>query len=144
LFGREQDRLSHVLGPSLEAQPQVFYPAPHQDAPVYLGDIPFVRLRYVLPEDMLQGRPRLSKIVEEAQKGVPLNSTSIALALKEKGLRLCGPRCNMVLPPLIARDLSGRELSLLVAVPPFDNRLASARDCSAFQNSGCAHRRRIV
>jgi CRISPR-associated protein NE0113 (Cas_NE0113) len=57
LFGREQDRLSHVLSPSLEAQPHVFYPAPHQDAPVYLGDIPSVRLRYVLPEGMLQGRP---------------------------------------------------------------------------------------
>jgi CRISPR-associated protein (TIGR02584 family) len=72
LFGREQDRLSHVLSPSLEAQPHVFYPAPHQDAPVYLGDIPFVRLRYVLPEGMLQGRPRFSEAVEEAQKAVPL------------------------------------------------------------------------
>jgi CRISPR-associated protein (TIGR02584 family) len=72
LFGREQDRLSHVLSPSLEAQPDMFYPAPRQDAPVYLGDIPFVRLRYVLPEGMLQGRPRFSEAVEEAQNAVPL------------------------------------------------------------------------
>ena len=72
LFGREQDRLSHVLLPSLEAQPHLFYPPPDQDAPVHLGDIPFVRLRYVLPEGMLQGRPRFSEAVEEAQKAVAL------------------------------------------------------------------------
>ena len=73
LFGREQDRLSHVLSPSLEAQPQVFYPAPHQGSPVYLGDIPFVRLRYGLPERRLyEERARFSEIVAEAQKAVPL------------------------------------------------------------------------
>jgi CRISPR-associated protein (TIGR02584 family) len=73
LFGRAQDCLSHVLVPPLfESKPAFFYPRPAEDAPVHLGDIPFVRLRYVLPEGMLQGRPRFSEAVEEAQKAVPL------------------------------------------------------------------------
>jgi CRISPR-associated protein (TIGR02584 family) len=73
LFGREQDRLSHVLAPSLESQPELFYPLPGaKDDPVYLGDIPFVRLRYGLPERRLyEGRARFSEIVAEAQKVLP-------------------------------------------------------------------------
>jgi CRISPR-associated protein (TIGR02584 family) len=88
LFGREQDRLSHVLvPPSFESKPEFFYPAPppfpppqagegqgggEAKAQVYLGDIPFVCLRYGLPERVLQGRARFSEAVAEAQKAVPL------------------------------------------------------------------------
>jgi CRISPR-associated protein (TIGR02584 family) len=73
LFGREQDRLSHVLAPSLELTPELFYPPPSvKDAHVHLGDIPFVRLRYGLPERRLfEGRARFSEIVAEAQKALP-------------------------------------------------------------------------
>lgn len=66
LWGRPQDRLSHVLvSPPFESRPEFFYPsprpqviaakAPGQDpidastARVWLGDIPFVRLRGLLP-----------------------------------------------------------------------------------------------
>jgi hypothetical protein len=73
LFGRAQDRLSHVLvPPPYESRPDFFYPVPQQEAPVHLGDIPFVRLRYGLPERVLQGRARFSEAVGEAQKAVPL------------------------------------------------------------------------
>jgi CRISPR-associated protein (TIGR02584 family) len=74
LFGRAQDRLSHVLvPPSLESKPEFFYPRPgDENAKVYLGDIPFVRLRYGLPEHVVQGRARFSEAVEEAQNAVPL------------------------------------------------------------------------
>jgi CRISPR-associated protein (TIGR02584 family) len=74
LFGREQERLSHVLvPPSYESRPDFFYPPPGAtDAPVHLGLIPFVRLREGLPERRLfEGRARFSEVVAEAQKALP-------------------------------------------------------------------------
>lgn len=70
LYGRPQDRLSHVLvSPGFETNPEFFYP-PRQprvligrtgeplstaDAQVELADIPFVRLRDRLPPELLAG-----------------------------------------------------------------------------------------
>jgi CRISPR-associated protein (TIGR02584 family) len=73
LFGRVQDRLSHVLvPPSFESRDDFFYPAPNaKDARVHLGPIPFVRLRDGLPERLLEGRTRFSDAVAEAQKALP-------------------------------------------------------------------------
>jgi len=73
LFGRAQDRLSHVLvPPSFESRPDFFYPAPDAGAAsVHLGDIPFVRLREGLPKRLLAGRARFSEAVAEAQKALP-------------------------------------------------------------------------
>jgi CRISPR-associated protein (TIGR02584 family) len=86
LFGRAQDRLSHVLvPPPFESLDEFFYPAPErrlirdrngqeidaQHAPVYLGDIPFVRLRDGLPERVLEGEAHFSEAVYEAQKALP-------------------------------------------------------------------------
>lgn len=86
LFGRVQDRLSHVLiSPPYELFPEFFYPAPRtrfvrdrdgrtldaREAQVHLGNIPFVRLREGLPERILQGRARFSEAVAEAQKALP-------------------------------------------------------------------------
>jgi CRISPR-associated protein (TIGR02584 family) len=86
LFGRPQDRLSHVLvSPPFESLSEFFYPAPRErvihdrndrvldakDAQVHLGDIPFVRLRDGLPKRLLQGGARFSEAVGEAQKALP-------------------------------------------------------------------------
>jgi CRISPR-associated protein (TIGR02584 family) len=86
LFGRKQDRLSHVLvSPPFESLPDFFYPTPHRcliaerdgrqiDAStgqVHLGDIPFVRLREGLPRSLLDGRTTFSRAVDEAQKALP-------------------------------------------------------------------------
>jgi CRISPR-associated protein (TIGR02584 family) len=86
LFGRPQDRLSHVLvSPSFESLSDFFYPAPCErvildrsgqvldakDARVHLGDIPFVRLREGLPKRLLEGGARFSEAVAEAQKALP-------------------------------------------------------------------------
>jgi CRISPR-associated protein (TIGR02584 family) len=86
LFGRPQDRLSHVLVPlPYESLAEFFYPAPRarsirdggggqldaSRAVVYLGDIPFVRLRDGLPERLLEGTASFSEAVAEAQKALP-------------------------------------------------------------------------
>ncbi|MBI3935952.1 MAG: TIGR02584 family CRISPR-associated protein [Betaproteobacteria bacterium] len=86
LFGRAQDRLSHVLvSPPFESLHEFFYPTPSmrvirerpgqaldaKNARVWLGDIPFVRLRDGLPKQLLEGSARFSEAVAEAQKALP-------------------------------------------------------------------------
>lgn len=81
LFGRPQDRLSHVLvSPPFESHPLFYYPSPGervihtpgpnpqpldcQRAEVTLARIPFVRLREGLPDALLAGEARFSGTVQ--------------------------------------------------------------------------------
>lgn len=101
LFGREQDRLSHVLvPPPFESRQDFFYPKPGAtDARVHLGKIPFVRLRDGLPEHLLDGRARFSEAVAEAQKALP----PIALVLDPATRTVTAGGENIVLErPLFA------------------------------------------
>ncbi len=102
LYGREQDRLSHVLvNAPYESHPQFFYPTtssqviytppphnrPHdtQDAEVTLAEIPFVRLREELPEDLKdlrEGKVRFSEAVTAAQRAIGPAELVIDLAAK--------------------------------------------------------------
>lgn len=83
LFGREQDRLSHVLvTEGYEGHPEFFYPTiesrviynrdkrpmDSQEAQVVLAHIPFVRLRDDVPENLLQGRAGFSETIGMARK----------------------------------------------------------------------------
>lgn len=83
LFGRPQDRLSHVLvSPEFEANREFYYPPPEPRviytrdrqgrelpldtaaAKIQLADIPFVRLRDGLPPDLLKAQATYSGTVE--------------------------------------------------------------------------------
>ena len=83
LFGRPQDRLSHILVDArLESNPKFFYPRPQPATVsdctgnpvvatpdmVSLADIPFVRLREGLPEALLMGKATYSDAVTAADK----------------------------------------------------------------------------
>ncbi len=83
LCGRPQDRLSHVLvEEDFEGNSEFFYPSSKSKtiygrdgkpldasrARVMLADIPFVRLRDGLPEQLLSGRASFSEIVNAAQR----------------------------------------------------------------------------
>lgn len=85
LFGRPQDRLSHVLvSEPFESSWNFFYPTPHsrvietrdrqladaRDARVTLADIPFVSLRHGLPKALLEGRASYRDTVTAAQAGL--------------------------------------------------------------------------
>ena len=85
LYGRAQDRLSHVLvSAPYESLPDFFYPSskrrviydrgnrPHDasQAQVTLAAIPFVRLREGLPEGLLNGNESFSETVMAAQHAV--------------------------------------------------------------------------
>ncbi len=85
LFGRAQDRLSHVLVTEpFEALPDFFYPPREprvlhtrdgkpvhtRDALIMLAEIPFVRLREGLPRDALEHPAPFASLVAAAQAGV--------------------------------------------------------------------------
>ena len=85
LFGRAQDRLSHVLvDEGYEGHPQFYYPSPSErvihtvgpnprtldcrNAQVALAEIPFVRLREGQPAPLLAGSARFSDVVAELNR----------------------------------------------------------------------------
>lgn len=87
LFGRPQDRLSHVLvSAPYESNQQFYYPTPHRyviythppenrpldarEAEVELAEIPFVRLRHGLDQRLLQGSVTFSAVVTAAQRAL--------------------------------------------------------------------------
>ena len=88
LYGREQDRLSHVLvNAPYESHRDFFYPTPGsvlihtrepdsqpydaRDAKVTLADIPFVRLREGLNPELMEGAATFSAVVAAAQRALP-------------------------------------------------------------------------
>lgn len=87
LYGRPQDRLSHVLvSPPFEYTPEFFYPAARpgeiliplrsggvvdaHSAQVTLAEIPIVRLRHALPPALLEGPGSFTDAVRAAQRAV--------------------------------------------------------------------------
>ncbi len=83
LFGREQDRLSHVLvSAPYETNPEFYYPTPYEflittrenklidarEAEVILAEIPFVRMREWLPKSLLEHPAPFRKVVEAAER----------------------------------------------------------------------------
>lgn len=87
LFGRLQDRLSHVLvSPLYESHPDFFYPTPYsrviytsgpdsrpldaRQAKVMLAEIPFVSLRHGIPQALLTGRTSFRATVDAARSAL--------------------------------------------------------------------------
>ncbi|MBK8184411.1 MAG: TIGR02584 family CRISPR-associated protein [Candidatus Competibacteraceae bacterium] len=116
LFGRPQDRLSHVLvsGP-FESNSNFFYPAPvsrvifatgpdqrplnasdASDAEVMLADIPFVRLRDGLQESLLREGASFGDAVRQAQRNLAVPS----LALDAATCRVCCGETVLRLTPI--------------------------------------------
>lgn len=111
LYGRRQDRLSHVLvNKPFESHPEFYYPTPSerlietpdgnlvdaQHARVGLAEIPFVRLREEFPKDLLEGRSSFHKAVEAAQRAI--GPAELIIDLAGKRVRAGGRVFH--LPPL--------------------------------------------
>ena len=105
LYGRVQDRLSHVLvSAPYESHPQFSYPTvksqviytppPHnrpydtRDAEITLATIPFVRLRDELPEAILDATVRFDDAVSAAQRAI--GATALVIDLPGRRLRAGG------------------------------------------------------
>jgi CRISPR-associated protein (TIGR02584 family) len=105
LFGRAQDRMSHVLvSAPYESNPEFFYPTPYsrviyshppesrpidaRDARVSLAEIPFVRLREELPRRLLEGRARFSEAVAAANRTAA--SPVLVIDTERRAIRAAG------------------------------------------------------
>ncbi|PJC17424.1 MAG: TIGR02584 family CRISPR-associated protein [Comamonadaceae bacterium CG_4_9_14_0_8_um_filter_57_21] len=110
LFGRPQDRLSHVLvSEPFESSYDFFYPTPYSRvlqtrdgqladtamAQVTLAEIPFVSLRHGLPTNLLAGVASFNDTVAAARAA--LAPAELMLDLKRQRI-LAGGR-NIALPP---------------------------------------------
>jgi CRISPR-associated protein (TIGR02584 family) len=112
LFGRPQDRLSHVLvSPPFESHPLFYYPSPGErvihtlgpsprpldcrQAAVTLAEIPFVRLRDGLPDRLLAGAARFSDTVAALNRR--LGAPRLVIDVNEA--RLLAGGCEVPMPP---------------------------------------------
>ncbi|HRF44939.1 MAG TPA: CRISPR-associated ring nuclease Csm6 [Candidatus Competibacteraceae bacterium] len=131
LFGRPQDRLSHVLVSSpFESNPNFFYPArvervifatgPDQrpldasDAEVTLADIPFVRLRDGLQESLLRAGASFGDAVRQAQHNLAPPRLTLDVAT-------CRVRCGetvLRLTPISFAWLAWFARRALAGLPP--------------------------
>lgn len=70
LYGRMQDRLSHVLVDESLISRDFFYPQPHEQIEVMLANMPFVRLCDGLEfaEELTQGKHTFSQAIELVQQ----------------------------------------------------------------------------
>lgn len=121
LFGRPQDRLSHVLvSEPFESCWDFFYPTPYSqvittrdskladtaDAEVTLAQIPFVSLRGGLPKRLQKGHASFSQTVEVAQRA--LQPAELIIDLENRRLSVareivCLPPADMAFYSLFAR-----------------------------------------
>ncbi len=130
LFGRPQDRLSHVLVSSpFESHHDFYYPSPvtrvlqtpkqtldAKNATVWLGDIPFVRMREGLPEGLLTGESRFPELVLAAQRS--LAAPSLVIDLTEHGATIRAGSVDVEMAPadaafyllLVQAAVEGRTL----------------------------------
>lgn len=114
LFGREQDRLSHVLvSPPFESRPQFYYPPKTpmvlldrnngpihtREASITLADIPFVRLRGHLDGGILGESMSYSETVARTQRNV--NPPELVLDATNRTLH-CAGQAVALTPSLFA------------------------------------------
>jgi len=134
LFGRAQDRLSHVLVSSPFEQSQDFYyPTPYSRvitvngggladtarAQVTLANIPFVSLRHGLPEALLQGRASFNATVQAAQAALAPAELVIDGArgcIHAAGQTVALPRAQLALLALFARHVMADKAPLCAPV----------------------------
>lgn len=127
LFGRPQDRLSHVLvSEGYEGLPDFYYPTPRPHtiynrdkkaldaakATVSLAQIPFVRLRAGRPERLLEGSHSFSETIAQSQ----LAQEPPQLIIDKKRLLITCNEKHVHLPPVkfaFYAWLAGRDAPLL-------------------------------
>lgn len=143
LFGRPQDRLSHVLVSSrFESNQDFFYPTPQERviytadrqpldasaATVMLADIPFVRLRDGLQEALLREGASFSDVVRQAQRNLAAPRLTLDPAT-------CRARCGettLRLTPISFAWLAWFARRALAGLPPLHWKRIGPAEVEAF------------
>jgi CRISPR-associated protein (TIGR02584 family) len=124
LFGRPQDRLSHVLvSAPFESHPQFYYPTPYErvihaldraqlpldcrSAQVILAQIPFVALRDGLPKRLLNGKSSFSETVGAARRA--LEPADLVIDLPGRRIRVGAEVIGMSPADLAFYSLAARR-----------------------------------
>jgi len=122
LFGRPQDRLSHVLvSEPFEQSWDFFYPTPYarvittrdnkladtQNARVTLAPVPFVRLRDGLPERLLAGQASFGETIAAAQRA--FEPPALVIDLPNQRIRVAGERVALAPAPLAFYAMMARR-----------------------------------
>lgn len=130
LYGRPQDRLSHVLiSEPFESSWDFFYPTPYEriietagkkladarDAKVDLAEIPFVSLRHGLPTALLDGSARYNETVSAAQAALSpayleLDLTNRTVRAASRTFRL--PPAELAMLAVFARRVIAQQAAL--------------------------------
>lgn len=117
LFGRQQDRLSHILvePPDFQFLPDFYYPTPEThivfsrapevlplnaaDAKLILADMPFVRLRQHLPANLREGKSRFTEAIAAVQADI--TPVQVQIDLPRRRLQ-----CGSAVVPMTASPLA--------------------------------------
>jgi CRISPR-associated protein (TIGR02584 family) len=142
LFGRPQDRLSHVLVPSdYESASDFFYPSPVRrvieghgqkpldsaEARLMLASIPFVSLRHGLPQQLLEGQGSYSAVVAAA--ALALGPAKLVVDLAGHRISAAGRVIHMnpnalALLSVFARRAKASKPALAAPPKPLENKVA--------------------
>lgn len=143
LFGRPQDRLSHVLVSSpYESNPDFFYPTPLERviytadrkpldasaATVMLAEIPFVRMRDGLQDALLAADASFSAVVAQAQR----NLAAPRLILDPASCRVRCGETELILPPVDFAFYAWLARRALTGQPGVCRNQLSAADTAEF------------
>ncbi|WP_044413325.1 CRISPR-associated ring nuclease Csm6 [Thiomicrospira microaerophila] len=109
MFGREQDRLSHVLvEPQFEGHPNFFYPTPYssiirtrdqqdimdvRDAKVDLAYLPIVRLRHALDRSLIDDTQDFQTLVHQLQRS--FEDPDVIIDIKTRTLQIGDKRIEL-------------------------------------------------
>ena len=92
-YGRDQDRISHVLSSERQEKSGLPYPFKEQleeDSDVVsLGEIPFLRLRPILPKQLLDAHYSYGEVIAASQAQLTDNATVEIVKNKNKWQLLC-------------------------------------------------------
>ncbi|WP_305908590.1 CRISPR-associated ring nuclease Csm6 [Methylomarinum sp. Ch1-1] len=147
LYGRAQDRLSHVLVTDrYESLKDFFYPTPDshvihdkdnhalnaKDAEVMLAEIPFVRLRGGIPPHLLEGKTTFSesiKFVRQIEQAPQLRIDTVKRCFWVSDIKVAPQEVNFIFYRwLLERSIKGDPVKRL----PSDNNSDYAREFLAF------------
>ena len=127
-FGRDQDRISHVLAKESFEAGSLPYP-PREEfsadpAILSLGEIPFLRLRPLIPAQLLESRYSYTEIVEASQQELNPTASVGIIRTKKKWRLLIGdfvmspePKHSALYAWLALRTKFGRKTALMAVGP---------------------------
>lgn len=112
MFGRAEDKLSHVLvQEKYEGEPEFYFPTPYseifvskrnpneyydkKDAEVRLASLPFVRMRNAIDSRYFSSITNFDRMIDLLQTNIPIEQGSVEINLASKTLTIMGIKIDL-------------------------------------------------